>query len=361
MNSILYIANARIPSERAHSIQILKMCEAFAENGIKTTLIIPKRKKEINSKINEYYQIEKIFKIKKIFCIDYIFLDKYTSHFSNLRFLIQELSFVISTFFIQKPHNQIIYTRVKLAAFIYLLIRRKVIYEAHVPANGNFLEKYIAKHSHKIICITKSIQKSWKDFRANTIYLPDGVSQEFFNNISQKIARQKLNIKTKKKIIVYTGNLYKWKGTDTLIESAKKLKNINFFIVGNTKKINSNISKADNIKIVGHRPYSEIPLWLKAADILIIPNSAKYRKGSHNTSPLKLFEYMASGTSIIASKVPAIEEIVNSNEVTFFEPDNIDDLITKIISFKKIDTKKQISKAREYTWKKRAERIINAI
>ena len=40
---LLYIANARIPSEKAHPYQILKMCEAFAQSGAEVELVVPFR------------------------------------------------------------------------------------------------------------------------------------------------------------------------------------------------------------------------------------------------------------------------------------------------------------------------------
>ncbi len=35
---ILYIANIRLPTEKAHGIQIMKMCEAFAHAGAEVEL-----------------------------------------------------------------------------------------------------------------------------------------------------------------------------------------------------------------------------------------------------------------------------------------------------------------------------------
>lgn len=75
---MIYIANTRIPTEMAHGLQIMKMCEAFSKfkvksQKLKVELIVPQRfsisslgKKDPF----EYYKVERIFKIKKIFCLD---------------------------------------------------------------------------------------------------------------------------------------------------------------------------------------------------------------------------------------------------------------------------------------------------
>ncbi len=43
MKKIIYIANARIPTEKAHGNTIMKMCEAFARAGNEVELMIPRR------------------------------------------------------------------------------------------------------------------------------------------------------------------------------------------------------------------------------------------------------------------------------------------------------------------------------
>jgi len=70
---LTYIVNARLPTEKAHGIQIMKMCESFSRAGAKLTLIVPKRRqpKEFKGKDPfKYYNVDKKFILKKIPCID---------------------------------------------------------------------------------------------------------------------------------------------------------------------------------------------------------------------------------------------------------------------------------------------------
>jgi hypothetical protein len=63
---IVYITNARLPTEKAHGVQIIKMNQAFSEAGHKVTLINPWRfQKEISHKkpIFEFYGVNKTFEI----------------------------------------------------------------------------------------------------------------------------------------------------------------------------------------------------------------------------------------------------------------------------------------------------------
>ncbi len=90
---IIYIANTRLPTEMAHGLQIMKMCEAFVKKGIELELVVPMRFRisKLGRKDSfDYYRVKKIFKIKKIFCFDLTPLNRFLGPIS---FLIQALSF----------------------------------------------------------------------------------------------------------------------------------------------------------------------------------------------------------------------------------------------------------------------------
>ena len=55
---ILYIANARIPTEKAHGFQICKMCEQLSLQGAEVELIVPKRKNKITQDVFQYYDLK---------------------------------------------------------------------------------------------------------------------------------------------------------------------------------------------------------------------------------------------------------------------------------------------------------------
>ena len=40
---LYFVANARMPTDKAHGIHVAKMCEAFIEAGVAVTLIVPRR------------------------------------------------------------------------------------------------------------------------------------------------------------------------------------------------------------------------------------------------------------------------------------------------------------------------------
>ena len=79
-----------MPTEKAHGIQIAKMCSAFIDLANQVELVLPKRTNKIKEDIFSYYGVEKKFQVKKISCIDLVPYDKYLG---NLAFWISQLTF----------------------------------------------------------------------------------------------------------------------------------------------------------------------------------------------------------------------------------------------------------------------------
>jgi glycosyltransferase involved in cell wall biosynthesis len=370
---LIYIANVRIPTEKAHGLQIMKMCEAFAGANNEVELVISRRINHIKKDPFEYYGVRKNFKITKLPCLDLIILDKYIGH---LGMWLESISFNLFVFpytFFKKA--DIIFTRDKF--FLPLsFFRKNLVFEVHALPRNYFIYERFIKRCKKIITITQGLKNSLIEkgvYKNNILVAPDGVDLEKFNvSLNKEECRKKLNLPTDKKIVLYAGHLYKWKGVDILAEASKFLpENYIVYFVGGTeediRRFKSAYLTFGNIKIIGHRPYPEIPYWLKAADVLVLPNSGKEKISQEWTSPIKLFEYMASGTPIIASNLPSIREIINNKNAFLVSPDdprNLADVIKRAISDKEMATflsKNSFNDINRYTWVKRAANILKFI
>ena len=203
------------------------------------------------------------------------------------------------------------------------------------------------------------------------IVVRDSVDVAQFQNVpSKNDCRDQLGIPLDQKVAVYTGHLYGWKGADTLARAGKLLagENIHTYVVGGTDAeivtFRAEFSSRF-VHVIGRRDHNEMPRWLAAADVLVIPNSAKYKIGAVYTSPLKLFEYMAAGRPIVATAVPALREVLGENAI-FAEADNPDSIAAAIQktfdNYSVLENQaKKIAEtvATKYSWERRGELIIN--
>ena len=166
------------------------------------------------------------------------------------------------------------------------------------------------------------------------------------------------------KIVLYAGHLYAWKGVDILALAAPLLpENTNVIFIGGTEKdikaFKSKYGSTKNVRILGKKPYGQMPLYMRAADVLVIPNSAKDDVSRLYTSPMKLFEYMASGTPIVASDLPSVREILDDSMAYFFKPDDersLKESINKVLASEK-NLNNSVG-GKEYSWDNR-NKVIN--
>ncbi len=132
-------------------------------------------------------------------------------------------------------------------------------------------------------------------------------------------------------------------------------------------------SKLNNVKFLGHVNYNEVPSILSKSDILLMPyaNKVYVRAKDLNTanycSPLKMFDYLASGKIIISSKLDGICEVLKHKENAIIVKNYnleawikaLNDLLSKKYKLNKLQ-KNSIDTAKKYSWNQRVLKIIKA-
>lgn len=371
MRKLLYIANLRLPTEKAYGIQIAKMCEAFASEDVEVILIYPFRKTPITDDFNIYYSVKNNFKIKMLWAPDFYFPGKLDRASVLLKDFISGITLAIYGLF---SGADIIYSRDEWPLYFLSFLKKNLVYESHrfSERRGIFYKRF---KNLKTIVITKQSKEDLIKIgfkTENILVAPDGVNLEEFNiNLSKEQARTKVGLPPDRKIAMYTGHLFEWKGANVLLETARKLPDVLFVFVGgmehDIKKFREEAKSLNNVLILGQRPHKEIPAYLKAADVLVLPNSGKEEISRYYTSPLKMFEYMASGRPIVASKLSSISEILNDRNSVLVKPDDVDSLmagIKKLLDNKAFGeelAKKALEDVQNYAWQKRAAKILDFI
>lgn len=374
---IMYIANARIPTEKAHGLHIVKMCEAFAMQGVEVTLILPKRKNVIEKNIFSYYGIKKNFSVRFIPVIN-------TTDKGFVGYWLSQISFSIRLLFVGlKDFGGVILTRDEWSGWLLAKRGCKVFYDMHgFPVKWRFFWKPAMRNMAGIVCTNQwkadQCVKVFGIARDKIILARNGFDDMVFSSeLSEDDARAKVGLPAGRQIAMYTGHLYDWKGVGTIVSAAKLLPEVLFVLVGggdsefDVFKIGRHLS--DNILMIGHCPHQEMRFYLRAANVLLLPNSANSSNprflgySVYDTSPIKLFEYMASGRPIVASDLPSIREVLCERNAVLVDPDSADLLADGIMRILKNDgLRVELAvqarvEAQAFTWRKRADKIIEFI
>jgi glycosyltransferase involved in cell wall biosynthesis len=364
---IAYLANVRIPSERAHSTQIIHTCQAFVERGLDVDLYTNKRTIGTNDDIDKQYKIKSLFHLRRL--SHGIFV-----HQIKLTFYMSELIFSVHFLFGLKGRSyDIIFSRSEWIIWIlsFFISTNKLVWESH-EAKFTLPARQLLKKGIKTVCISEGIADTYKSFSVpekQLLVAHDGIDDSFFGERETMLAaRRRLGVSTDKKIVMYIGGFYGWKGLEMLLESSRGISEVQVVVIGGfPEEVVVYKNLYPDVIFLGSRPYSELKNNQQAADILIIPNSARVRVSSHYTSPLKLFAHMASGIPLVVSKVPSITSVVPTEEANYFTPDSSESLVKTIHtvlankqeSHDKAD--KLYLRAEKYTWNNRARQILNFI
>lgn len=252
----------------------------------------------------------------------------------------------------------------------------RLVYEVHdYPERWKLFYRNLFKRTYLVIATNQwkydELKREFQIPDHRLLMLRNGVDVEaFLTNRSKEECRTQLGIPANEQIVVYTGHLYSWKGVDTLAAAMEHLSDIECYFVGGTEsdvKRCEGIYKASNLHFVGHRPHNEMPIWQRAADALILPNTAKEEIANRYTSPMKLFEYMASGRPIVASRIPSISEVLTDDTAYLVEADSPSSLaegIRQTIEDREsacMRGENAQGEVRKYSWNERANRLQRSL
>lgn len=321
MRKILYIAQTRFPTEKAQGLQTAKVCEALGRAGFSVELLIPRRENMIKEDAFTFYSLERLFEV--------IRLRSLSSSLSSFGFFIESVSFLLSAkIYSHKKKPYIIYTTDLFVPFVFPCS----VLEAHdMPQTHIWFYRFAWRKIHLIVAKTNVIKNELMEKfgvpENKIIVLPNGIDLKIFDTgLSKEEAREKIGLPQGATIALYSGSFaYKWKGTDTFLQAAAIAKDISFFLVGG---LEADIKRATasfqdlNIFFVVRKPHKDVPIYLAAADVLVLPDKKGDKVSEGYTSPMKLFEYMASKRPIVASDLGSIKEVVGDQEVFFFTPND---------------------------------------
>lgn len=378
--TIIYPVPETLPDPRARFIQIVNTCLAFAEMGIKVKLYAPLRHGFSAGQVLEFYGMPphpglEIIRLpafrgegKRFFRMSWhgIF------YFFLLFHIVRSGSL--------KERGTVLFLRhLKLAHFLLgyrSLLRVPFIFEVHEIFHSTTvnlrkkesirdIELSVYRDTDVLVAISHSIRSVLEEMgiRERTIHvIPNGISQRWFS--VQKVPGSSA--------ICYTGSLYQWKGVDVLIRAMKHLPAEQLVVVGGgsrleeLRRLAEEEGVAERISFVGHVSHREIPDYLSRMGIAVLPNLPS--GPSKFTSPLKLFEYMASGIPVVASDIPVFHEILRDGEnALFFEagdPVMLAEAIRKVLSDPGLAgriSRTAREDARNYTYARRVERFTDAL
>ena len=205
----------------------------------------------------------------------------------------------------------------------------------------------------------------------------NGVDTERFRpNIGGETTRAELGISNDEILAGFVGTFGPWHGVLTLAEAITLMptdSKVRFLLVGAGRfrdEVESMIraaGKEDRVIFTGHLEHERVPGMLDACDILLSPHVPLADGSEFFGSPTKLFEYMAMGKAIVASRLGQIGDVLTDEESgLLIEPGNAQQLADAILRLSqspelraRLGAAARCAAVARHTWKQNAERVID--
>ncbi|MGV8839890.1 MAG: glycosyltransferase [Bauldia sp.] len=200
--------------------------------------------------------------------------------------------------------------------------------------------------------------------------VPNAVDPDRFAGAGRDAGRVRASLPFRRQALLaaYSGGLHEKKGIPTLLDAASAMPEADFLIVGGSPADVARWQAAypgrANLHFQGFVDNALLPPYLAAADVLVLPASASDPDAAH-TSPLKLFEYMASGRPIVASAVPALAAMLTDGSDALLVPP--DDPAALAAAIGRLGADPALAarlgataraRAADFTWDKRVDAIL---
>lgn len=373
---LVYISSSVIPSKKANLVHVLQQVASIAQEKVNITL-------SISSNLDE----DEIRRIS---------LEEYNSDLTNVkivsvprrlsRFVPLQIAIgtIVSIRSAAKSDKVFFYSRNIYASALLLLMNRRVCHEYHYLERGwrRVLERYVInRHKDKAVYISQALKNDMlsryapKVDSVSSIILHDAANVCEHSEAAFRLREQLLRNNRYSKIVSYVGSFMPGRGVEIVIKLSRLFPEVLFVLCGDCADDVIAGSAKSNTIFTGQLSNRCALDFIRASDVLLMPYQRTVEVGGSIPSterwmsPMKMFEYMASGNPIISSDLPVLREVLRDQVNSLLvEPDDIDCwkaalrmLLENSGLARRLGIQAMREQRRYFTWNVRAKRIVELL
>jgi glycosyltransferase involved in cell wall biosynthesis len=355
---IAYISGAYIPDRGADSVHVMSMCQALAALGQDVTLLVRPGKEPVADDFT-FYGVRRCFRIVKIDRPQV----RVWGALVNARHAGKRSA---------KEAPDLIYAREPYGLSFAIRSGIPFVYESHwVPRH--FVERALFRwmfaqpNFRKVVFISKCLRELWRkqipSLRDDqTLVLHDAA------NLLEAVGLPTVSVPVGRMQIGYVGAFLPGYGIEIIAELAKRNPQWDFHIVGGRepaiREFRERTASIPTLKFHGFVPPGLLHQQYRTFDAVLAPYQAATRHIDW-ISPMKLFEYMAHRKAIVCADFPVMREILeHEQDALLVDPANLDAYRDALIRLtdpalrERLATNARAKMEREFTWQRRAERLL---
>ncbi len=204
------------------------------------------------------------------------------------------------------------------------------------------LAAFTLRHCDRVVVLTDGlrslVQSQYGVSPDRVVLLPSGSDTEVFRPKEMSLCRQEEQLDPACQYIGFVGSFYRYQGLATLLEAFARIHarrpSTRLLMIGEGEQAATLLAQATQrglsswITWAGRVEYTSVPTWIGAMDVCVAP----FCGDRGETSPVKLFDYLACGRPVVASAIPSVTALFSrANGVVLVQPDQIDALADAVL------------------------------
>lgn len=373
---LVYISNGNLPSHWAHTVQTVRMAEALAAQVPSFALVTACDARTLlglRRRIFAWYGVRRRFAVHPLPIAWRA--DPEVFQRTNVREFTGK-----ARRYVRYTHPGLVWTRCHEVAQACLEEGASVIFETHDgpghPKTMRFIHRFGAfPNLRGVVTTSPLLEKAFAEEGVppeRLIARPNAVDLERFeaSRPAPAEARRRLGLDPDRPLVLYVGSLQPHKGVGTLIAAAARLPDVGVQLVGATPETAAawapRLAGHANVALRGFVPNAEVPAWLAAADVCVVPNSQDDRTARWTYS-LKLYEAMAARRPVVASDIPSLRAAARADEEALLvppdDPDALAAAVRRLLSDPGLAARlveRAWARVAANTWEARARAVLGA-
>ena len=197
----------------------------------------------------------------------------------------------------------------------------------------HWLASFALSRCDRVVVLTEGLRdlvvRRYRVTAERVAVLPSGTDTSLFVPQDTAACRRRIGLGLEQDYIGFVGSFYRYQGLQCLLDAMaiirRTLPSVDLLLVGDGEAAQELKQQADRLALnscitwAGRIPYQEVPTWIGAMTLCVAP----FRGDRGETSPVKIFDYLACGKPVIASAVPSVSStFLQEAGVVFVPPDD---------------------------------------
>lgn len=376
---LAYISPSSLPSRSANSVHVMLQCDAFASLGVDVTLFAKRTIADESSLAAE---------LQRAYGVDAGRFTVRTYYSSSMRADVARIAGMALASKATRTADVVLSRNLYAAFGLGVIGRRRLLFETHQ------LELGFRKAMQRAIMLGKPVTTvaiSKKLVECLTEHHGVGPARSIILHDAAPAGIQRVPVDQRRCLLGghmqedlarwhivcgYFGQLHAGRGIEVIEQLAGRSPDCLFLIFGGSDRDvaqRRDNNQSENLRFMAHVPHARAAQLMSTMDVLLMPYQESVSIGiaGHDTarwmSPMKMFEYMASGAAIVSSDLPVLREVlVDGRNSLLAPPSDVTRWAACVARLADVHLRERLGcnahedYARSHTWTIRAKSLLAA-